>query len=159
MLRLAYGQENNEESNTEIHEENMENTCDNEEMSQNICTQPSYCDNVNAQDCSSSTTTSSSLTKEKLTYNQVVTKFQQVAATIQHDQKEMCRLNNAMDDLLYRYCRKDEVKITICTVSKSIDSGVVGTTRMNVIATQCSRKISFRESQEKRGVYYEKAQF
>eukprot|EP00978_Attheya_sp_CCMP212_P040312 scaffold218637_cov51-Attheya_sp.AAC.2 len=94
---------------------------------------------------------SSSSTTENMTYNQIVAKFQQVASTIKHDQKELCRLNNAMGDLLHRYRRKDSVEIVIRTIAKSHDANIVGSTRMNINATRGCRKMSFRESQQKRG--------
>eukprot|EP00978_Attheya_sp_CCMP212_P033862 scaffold138900_cov52-Attheya_sp.AAC.2 len=113
--------------------------------------QQSYNEESLNQNCHSTSMSFSSSTTKKLTYNQIVANFQQVASTIQHNQEELCRLNNAMDDLLHRYHQKDSVEIFIRTIAKLHDSNIVGTTHMNINATRGCRKMSFRESQQKRG--------
>ena len=123
---------------------------DNVDSSQQLLTQEdpyqsSYCWKPNSTLLHSSTSSSS----EKLTYNQIVANFQTMASMIQHDQKELCRVNNSIDNLIQRYRRKHSVEIIIRTVSTEKTSCIVGTTNMNPTASFCSRKKGYREHQEK----------
>eukprot|EP00978_Attheya_sp_CCMP212_P015522 scaffold40019_cov50-Attheya_sp.AAC.2 len=90
--------------------------------------------------------------QEKLSYNQVVARFQNLASIIQNDQPELCRIHNVIDDLIHHYRRKQTFEINIRTTSSSSSSStssLVALTKNNVNASKTGRKKSFREHQQK----------
>eukprot|EP00978_Attheya_sp_CCMP212_P026930 scaffold89565_cov27-Attheya_sp.AAC.1 len=138
------------EDNEEPQDHTTQSTQSNKGCSQQLLTQEdpfvsSYC----WKPSSTSHSSSSSSSTEKITYNQIVANFQKMASMIQHDQKELCRVNNSIDNLVQRYRRHHTVEIIIRTVARKSNGDIVATTNMNPTATFCSRKRGFREHQEK----------
>ena len=133
-----------DEPEAEVDDESHIN-CSQQILTQEDPYQTSYC----WQPISRSQRSSTTSTSEKLTYNQIVANFQTMASMIQHDQKELCRVNNSIDNLIQRYRRKHSVEIIIRSVSCEKQSDIVATTNMNPTATFCSRKKGYREHQEK----------
>jgi hypothetical protein len=85
-------------------------------------------------------------TREKLSYNQIVSQFQTLASIIQNDQNEMCRVSNAINDMIYKYRRQDTISISVTTITRNNeDTSLRGTTVASTSAWKQGRKKSSRE--------------